>query len=151
MTFPSLPRWFKVLRLGVLPFVCATAVAGLGGRAQAAPVFQVFELLPNRSAPSEVAFDERRPLLTVRSVQDVKADYVHSTVKVTLKENDTKAFASLSRQFTGRLLLLKSPGTAMEVMRITGPIEDGQFSFDPVNDLPMFEYLSGRFGLAPER
>jgi len=151
MTFAMIPRLLNKFRVLGAGLAGVALIAGVGGQTQAAPVFQVFELLPSSSERPEVAFDERRPLLTVRSIREVKADYEHTTVKVTLTENDTRAFASLTRQFTGRLLLLRANETAMEVMRITGPIEDGELSFDPVRDAPMFDYLSDRFRLAPQR
>ena len=150
MTFATIPRLTKrVRRYGArLAFVVVLACAG--GQTQARPIFQVFELLPSRSDSPEVAFDENRPLLTVRSIRDVKADYEHSSVRVTLKGNDAKAFASLTREFTGRLLLLRATETAMEVMRITGPMENGKLSFDALKDAPLFDYLSERFRLAPQ-
>jgi hypothetical protein len=116
-----------------------------------APVFEVFELSPSRTRPSELTYDQDSPLLTIKSIRQVKADYEHSTVTVTLKENDTKAFASLTRQFKGRFLLLRGTDRAMEVMRIRGAMQNGQLSFDPVDSAPVFRYLTDRFGLATKQ
>ena len=150
MTFAMIPRLEKRFRLfgARLAFVAVMAVAG---GLHASPIFQVFELTTSRANPPEVSFDEKRPVLTVRSLQDVKADYRQGSVTITLKENDRREFASLTRRSTGRLLLLRGTETAMEVMRITGPIEDGKLSFDPEESASMFSYLVERFRLAPDR
>ncbi len=122
----------------------------ISSRADAAPVFEVFRLSSSQGNPGEVAFDGKRPLLTVRSVEDVKVDYEHSTITVALKEADRKSFAALTSQFTGRLLLLRGGDSAMEVMHITGEIGDGHLSFRRSEEAPIFAYLMRRFHLAPE-
>ena len=143
-----MPRLFRKLPLFSLAAGCAAIFAWGSGSMHAAPVFQVFALKAEANA-AEVEFDEKRPLLIVRNVRDVRADYERGTVTVALKDDDAKAFAQLTRQFTGRLLLLKGADSAMEVMRIRGAIEDGHLLFHPVQDAPMFGYLVSRFRLGP--
>ena len=138
---------YSLLRLTV----GGVALLGFGsGHMQGAgmPVLTIFAAKPG--AEKAVIPDSGVPLLTVRSVREIKMDYEKQTVTVWLKEEDRKMLALLTREFTGQALILSGPGpaAAKEVMKVTGPIADGRLSFHAGQDAPMFASMVSRFDLA---
>ena len=119
------------------------------------PLFRIFAPVPMKSiksaARTEVTFDDKHPLLVVRSVSDLRLARDNKGVLITLTSADTKKFAAITRRYNDGLLLLEGEGRVLEAMHITAPIVDGVIGFKHPDDSAVAEYLRRRFRLAEFR
>jgi hypothetical protein len=119
------------------------------------PLFRIFQALPKgeqkKNEPPQLTFDAKRPLLVVWSVRDLKLAPDHKSVLLVLTEKDQKVFAALTHKYNRGLLLLETRGTILEVMQVTGPLENGILEFKYPDDATMAQYIRRRFKLAEFR
>jgi hypothetical protein len=97
------------------------------------PLFRLFAPVPTSTSDSlareSVTFDDKRPLMTVRSVSDLLLAPDQKGVRITLTPSDTKKFAVLTRKYNQQLLLFEADGEVLAALRITAPIVDGIIGF----------------------
>src|ERR1700761_963193 len=96
------------------------------------PLFIIYEARPDppaKGAARERHFHPGQILLTVHSLTDMVLQPDTKGVRVILNEDDTTAFAKLTRQH-GYLIFLCEDSTASVTLRITAPIDDGKILFD---------------------
>lgn len=109
------------------------------------PVLAVYAPTPTKSGAS---YDEAHPLLKVYSVKELILGRDNKGVLLGLNAKDTKVLAALTHQHDGGLLILRASDTAMEVMHITAPIEDGYLGFKYPDSAAVAECLRRRFQVA---
>lgn len=122
----------------------------------ATPLFRIFQALPRKGAQEnihgpQVTLDDKRPLLVVWSVRDVRLAPDHKGVLLTLTEKDRKIFGALTHKYNQGLLLLESQGNILEAIHVTEPLENGMLEFRYPDDAAMAQYLRRRFKLAEFR
>lgn len=78
------------------------------------PLFRIFASIPMKPAGSatrtQLTFDDKHPLLVVRSVSDLRLARDQKGVLITLTPTDTKKFAEITRKNYQSLLLLEANG-----------------------------------------
>jgi hypothetical protein len=111
------------------------------------PLFRILrfqKIEPGHQRPLGAVDDQ--PLLVVWSVTDLVLARDQKGVLITLTPKDAKAFAEITRKYSGGLLVLDAgEGHALEVMHITAPITDGIVGFKHPDDAAAAEYLRRRF------
>jgi hypothetical protein len=116
------------------------------------PVFRIFAPVPVKgganSAPDQLTFDDKHPLLVVRSVTDVVLGRDNKSVAIRLNPVDAKKFADISTAYKGRLLLLEGNGQVLSVLQITAPNINGLLGFKHPEEGAVAQYLRRRFRLA---
>lgn len=121
----------------------ASATAKLLSGAE--PLFEIHE--PKLQGPGQIGFDGSDPLMVVTDLSESKMEDDPKSVNLWLTPKDAKRFAKLTKSHVGRYLLLRASDEVMEVMHITGAIEDGHLRF-PYSDEPnVAEYLRHRLKL----
>ena len=118
------------------------------------PLFRIFAPVPMKpvsATRTEVTFDDKHPLLVIRSVSDLRLARDNKGALITLTPADTKKFAAITQRYSGGLLLLEGEGRILEAMHITAPIVDGVIGFKHPDDGVVAEYLRRRFRLAEFR
>ena len=119
------------------------------------PLFRVFAPVPIKTpigaSRESVTFDEKHPLLVVRSLSDLRVAGDKKSVLITLTPADATKFADITRKYNDRLLLLEAGGKILEAMHITAPIVDGIIGFKHPEQGPVAEYLRRRFRIAEFR
>jgi hypothetical protein len=120
------------------------------------PLFRIFQALPSKAAPGntkgpQVTMDDKRPLLVVWSVRDVRLAPDRKGVLLRLIEKDRKIFAALTNKYNQGLLLLEAQGGVLEAIYITEPVENGVLEFRYPDDATVAQYLRRRFKLAEFR
>ncbi|HEY3899234.1 MAG TPA: hypothetical protein VGM54_11505 [Chthoniobacter sp.] len=112
------------------------------------PLFFIYEALPDRPAKGsarERHFHPGQMLLTVHSLADMMLQPDKKGVRLNLNDEDTKAFAKLTRR-PGYLIFLSGDSTASVTMHFTATVDDGKILFDAsVEAVPMAQYLRKRF------
>lgn len=101
-----------------------------------------------RDAPAGVTFDDKHPLLVVRSVRDLRLARDGKGVLITLMSVDAGKFAEITRNYNQGLLLLEAENRVLEAMHVTAPITDGIIGFKYPDEAAVAEYLRRRFRLA---
>ena len=116
------------------------------------PLFRIFAPIPMKLAGSatrnQLTFDDKHPLLVVRSVSDVRLARDQKGVLITLTPADTKKFAEITRKNYQGLLLLEANGRMLEALYITAPIVNGMIGFKHPEEAEVAEYLRRRFRIA---
>jgi hypothetical protein len=116
------------------------------------PLFRIFAPIPMKPADSpvrtQVTFDDKHPLLVVRSVSDLRLARDEKGVLITLTSADTKKFAEITRKYDQGLLLFEADGRVLEAMHITAPIVNGIIGFKHPEEATVAEYLRRRFRIA---
>ena len=112
------------------------------------PLFEVFAPIPMKADYPKVTFDDKQPLLTVFAVRDLILAGDQKGVMLGLNDKDAITFAALTHKYNDQLLILKATDTAVEVMHITAPIEDGYIGFKHPESAALAEYLRRRFHIA---
>jgi hypothetical protein len=116
------------------------------------PLFRIFAPIPMKPAGSatrnQLTFDDKHPLLVVRSVSDVRLARDQKGVLITLTPADTKKFAEITRKNYQGLLLLEANGRMLEALHITAPIVNGMIGFKHPEEAEVAEYLRRRFRIA---
>jgi hypothetical protein len=116
------------------------------------PLFRIFAPIPMKPADSairtRVTFDEKHPLLVVRSVSNLRLARDGKGVLIRLTSADTKKFAEITRKYDQGIVLFEADGRVLEAMRITAPIPDGTIGFKDPEDATVAEYLRRRFRIA---
>src|ERR1700720_1642931 len=117
------------------------------------PLFRIFQALPSKAAQGntkspQVTLDDKRPLLVVWSVRDVRLAPDRKGVLLVLAERDRKIFAALTHKYNQGLLLLEAQGGVLEAIYITEPLENGVLEFRYPDDAAVAQYLRRRFKLA---
>jgi len=150
---------FYIMRSGLLrsfgamaTFAAVVQAAELKPTNPAIPIFRIFAPVPVKartsSEPDQLTFDNKHPLLIVRSVTDVVLGRDKKSVLITLNPADTKKFAEITGAYKGRLLLLEASGQVLSALQITAPIVDGLLAFKHPEEGPVAQYLRRRFRLA---
>jgi hypothetical protein len=113
-----------------------------------APLFNIYEARPDRPANGssrERHFHPGQMLLSVHSLGDMLLQPDKKGVRVILNEDDTKAFAKLTRRHDYLIFLCEDPAATV-TMHITAPVDDGKILFDAsVEAVPVAQYLRKRF------
>ncbi len=119
----------------VLSFVIVVFLLAVARAAEYAPsdpskpLFSIFAPTPMKTPVDalreRVTFDDKHPLLVVRSVSDLLLAGDNKDVLITLTPEDAKKFAAITRSHNGGLLLLEAEGKILEAMHVTAPIVDG--------------------------
>jgi hypothetical protein len=116
------------------------------------PLFRIFASIPMKPAGSasrtQLTFDDKHPLLVVRSVSDLRLARDQKGVLITLTPADTKKFAEITRKYSQGLLLLEANGRMLEALDITAPIVNGIIGFKHPEEAEVAEYLRRRFRIA---
>jgi hypothetical protein len=119
------------------------------------PLFRIFAPIAMKTpdgAPRErVTFDDKHPLLVVRTVSDLVLARDNKGVLITLTSADAKKFAAITRRYNDGLLLLEAEGEVLQAMHITAPIIDGIIGFKHPEEGAIAEYLRRRFRIAEFR
>jgi hypothetical protein len=97
---------------------------------------------------TQLTFDDKHPLLVVRSVSDLRLARDHKAVLITLTSADAKKFAEITRKYDQGLLLFEADSRVLEAMHITAPIVDGIIGFKHPEEGTVAEYLRRRFRIA---
>jgi hypothetical protein len=116
------------------------------------PVFRIYLGFSSRHQERmvrgpQVAFDARRPSLVVWSVRDVRLTPDRKGVVLGLNDKDTKTFATLTRKFTGGLLIVEGQGSVLTALHVTEPLNTGVLEFKDPDDANVVQYLRRRFNL----
>jgi hypothetical protein len=98
-----------------------------------------------RDAPAGVAFDDKHPLLVVRSVSDLRLARDGKGVFIRLMPADAQKFAAITRKYNQGLLLLETENRVLAAMYVAAPITDGILGFKYPDDAAVAEYLRRRF------
>jgi hypothetical protein len=98
-----------------------------------------------RDSPTGVTFDNKHPLLVVRSVSDLRLARDGKGVLITLMPADAQKFAAITRKYNQGLLLLEAENRVLEAMQIAAPITDGVLGFKYPDQAAVAEYLRRRF------
>ena len=151
MSIPFHPSSFVPILVIAVISACASSSTIGSQKASVAPLFRVCELQSGPSSGAQATFDDRHPLLTVSSIRSISLRKDRRSVLVRLNDADARAFATLTRAFRNRLLLLEAGADAVEVMHVTAPIEDGFLTFDDQDNPAIAGYLRRRFHLAEVR
>jgi len=118
----------------------------------APPIFRIFAPVPakaqTRSEPDQLTFDNKHPLLVVRSVTDVVLGRDNKSVAIRLNPADAKQFAEITTAYKGRLLLLEANGQVLSALQITAPNVNGLIGFKHPEEGAVAQYLRRRFRLA---
>jgi hypothetical protein len=101
-----------------------------------------------RDASVGVTFDDKHPLLIVRSVSDLRLARDGKGVLITLTPVDAQSFAAITRKYNQGLLLLETANRVLEAMHVTAPITDGIIGFKYPDEAAVAEYLRWRFRIA---
>ena len=109
-----------------------------------APVFRIFAA---NKGDAHIAYDNKRPLLVIQALSDVRLDRQQKGVLIVLTGADSKKLSQLTRQYKQKLLLLEGEGKILEVMHITSPVENGSLEFKYPDDEVVAEYVRKRFRL----
>src|SRR4030095_15897117 len=145
------------------PFVicCCFSVleTGVGAEIKPAnpktPLFRIFAPTPmkpaGRAVPAGFTFDDKHPLLVVRSVSDVRLARDGKGVLIMLTPVDAQKFAAITRKYNQGLLLLEAENRVLEAMQTTAPITDGVLGFKYPDQAAVADYLRRRFRLAEFR
>jgi hypothetical protein len=116
------------------------------------PLFRIFAPIQVKAAQSavrtELTFDEKHPLLVIRSVSDLRLAHDNKGVLITLISGDAKKFAEITRKYDQGLLLLEADGRVLEAMHITAPVVNGIIGFRHPDEGAVAEYLRRRFRIA---
>src|SRR4029453_12933583 len=118
------------------PFVicCCFAVleTGVGAEIKPAdprtPLFRIFAPTPmkptGRDVPAGFTFDDKHPLLVVRSVSDVRLPRAGRGVLIILTPAEAQKCAGITRKYNQGLLLLEAENRVLAAMQIAAPITD---------------------------
>jgi hypothetical protein len=113
------------------------------------PLFRIFAAGPGKAADTQhINFDNKRPLLVIRGVSDVRLDRERKGVLITLTREDARKFAQLTREYKQGMLLLEGEGRLLEALQISSPIENGVIEFKYPDDAEVATYVRKRFRLA---
>jgi hypothetical protein len=116
------------------------------------PLFRIFAPTPmkpaGRDIPAGFTFDDKHPLLVVRSVSDVRLARDGKGVLIILTPADAQKFAEITRKYNQGLLFLEAENRVLAAMQITAPITDGALGFNYPDQAAVTEYLRRRFRLA---
>ena len=100
---------------------------------------------------TQLAFDNKRPLLVVHSVSDLRLARDNKSVLITLTRADAKKFAEMTQKYNQGLLLFEAEGRVLEAMQITTPVVDGVLGFKYPDQAAVAEYLRRRFRIGEFR
>jgi hypothetical protein len=138
-----------------LVICCCFSVLGAGVGAEikpadpGTPLFRIFAPIPmkpaGRDSPTGVTFDNKHPLLVVRSVSDLRLARDGKGVLITLMPVDAQKFAAVTRKYTQGLLLLETENRVLDAMYVAAPITDGIIVFKYPDEAAVAEYLRRRF------
>ena len=98
-----------------------------------------------RDAATGVTFDDKHPLLVVRSVSDLRLARDGKGVFITLMPVDAQKFAAVTRKYNQGLLLLETENRVLDAMYVAAPITDGIIVFKYPDEAAVAEYLRRRF------
>jgi hypothetical protein len=101
-----------------------------------------------RDVPAGFTFDDKHPLLVVRSVSDVRLARDGKGVLIILTPAEAQKFAGITRKYNQGLLLLEAENRVLAAMQIAAPITDGVLGFNYPDQAAVTEYLRRRFRLA---
>jgi hypothetical protein len=154
----DLVRFYSIVKRSLVTltlfFVALSAVLGdLKPVDSNAPVLQYFapvQIAPkagHTDAPN-FTFDQRKPLLTITSIQQLIPNRDGRGVTVVLNEKDKQRYAEITRQFKGRLLICVAASDVIGVGVVTSPTENGMIEFSDARDTGhIAKYLRRRFGM----
>jgi len=150
--------WFIRMRTFprlALAICCCFSVLGAGVDAEIkptdpkTPLFRIFASIPmkpaGRDAATGVTFDDKHPLLVVRSVSDLRLARDGKGVLITLMPVDAQKFAAVTRKYNQGLLLLETENRVLDAMYVAAPITDGMIVFKYPDEAAVAEYLRRRF------
>ena len=137
----------------VICFCFSVLGTGVGAEIKPAdlktPVFRIFASIPmkqaGRDSPIGVTFDNKHPLLVVRSVSDLRLARDGKGVLITLMPVDAQKLAAITRKYTQGLLLLETENRVLDAMYVAAPITDGIIVFKYPDEAAVAEYLRRRF------
>ena len=116
------------------------------------PLFRIFAPVPvkaqTNSQPDQLTFDDKHPLLVVRSVTDVVLGRDNKSVAIRLNPANAKKFAEITTEYKGRLLLFETNGQVLAALQITAPNVNGLIGFKHPEEGTIAQYLRRRFRLA---
>jgi len=119
------------------------------------PLFRIFAPIPMKRVTSaigtQLTFDNKRPLLVVHSVSDLRLARDNKSVLITLTRADAKKFAEMTQKYNQGLLLFEAEGRVLEAMQITTPVVDGVLGFKYPDQAAVAEYLRRRFRIGEFR
>jgi hypothetical protein len=143
--FPS--RLLSLLAVAVI--AAAAAAADIKPAGSSTPLFRIFASIPMKAADSahstQLTFDDKHPLLVLRSVSNLQLARDDKSVLITLTPADAKKFADITRKYNQGLLLLEGDGRVLEAMHVTAPIVTGIIGFKHPEEGVVAEYLRRRF------
>ena len=138
--------------LAVTVIAATAAAADIKPANPSTPLFRIFVPIPIKRPDSatrtNITFDDKHPLLVVRSVSNLQLGRDGKSVLITLTPADAKKFADITRKYNQGLLLLEADGRVLEAMHVTAPIVNGIIGFKHPEEGAVAEYLRRRFRLA---
>jgi hypothetical protein len=133
-------------------FAAVVHAAGLKPINPTMPIFRIFAPVPAKaqtsSQPDQLSFDDRHPLLVVRSVTDVVLGRDNKSVAIRLNPTDAKKFGEITTAYKGRLLLFEANGQVLSALQIIAPNGNGLIGFKHPEEEAIAQYLRRRFRLA---
>jgi hypothetical protein len=117
----------------------------------AVPLFRVFIGIPPQGGGKGMAFDEKRPLLTVRAVRELGLGRDDKSVQITLTPDNARDLALLTRKYDKGFLLLEVQGRVLAAIHVSKPIQNGVLGFKHPQDAIIAEYLRKRFRIGEFR
>ena len=146
--FPS--RLLSLLAVAVI--AAAAAAADIKPADSSTPLFRIFASIPMKPGDSvhstQLTFDDKHPLLVLRSVSNLQLARDDKSVLITLTPADAKKFADITRKYNQGLLLLEGDGRVLEAMHVTAPIVTGIIGFKHPEEGAVAEYLRRRFRIS---
>ena len=144
-------RPFTVFAAAFLLAASAFGAAEINPDNPAVPLFRVFIGIPPQGGGKGMTFDEKRPLLTIRAVRDLGLGRDDKSVQITLKPDDARDLAILTRKYDKGFLLLETQGRILTAIHVTKPIQNGMLGFKHPQDAVVAEYLRKRFRIGEFR
>jgi hypothetical protein len=113
-----------------------------------APLFRVFAAAPMKGSDEHrITFDEKKPLLVISALADIRLGRDKKSVLITLVGADARRFADLTRKYNHDLLVLEANGRVLEAMQVSDPVVNGVLEFKHPGDADVAQYLRKRFRL----
>ena len=105
------------------------------------PVLEIFEPKMGGATMTQMGFDVRHPLLTVRVCREVHLAKDGRGVLLVLNEQDRKTFSEITTEFNGRPLIFRTAGGVMRPITINGAVDDGHVGFRYPEAAPLADDL----------